>query len=169
MTASAVPTAAGAGRSLRPLLGRAGRFLTGGVAVLPFSFALYLLAVHAGTGTTPARALAFAAGTAAMYVVHRRWSFRARGGPNVAAAFAVLYLVTFAVAVAVNAAVLDLLPNRAWAVPAGWFVSQAAATALNFCGLQRAVFRNTTHPRRAFHQPESRKRCPSSRSRRPRT
>jgi putative flippase GtrA len=146
MTASAVPTLAGVGPSLRPLLSRAARFLTGGVAVLPFSFSLDLLAVHAGTGTTAARALAFLAGTAAMYVVHRRWSFRARGGREVAA-FALLYLTTFAVAVAVNAGVLDLLPNRAWAVPIGWFVSQAAATALNFCGLQRAVFRDTAHPR----------------------
>jgi putative flippase GtrA len=136
-----------AGRALRPLLGRAARFLTGGAAVLPFSFSLYLLAVHAGAGTAPARGLAFVAGTAAMYVVHRRWSFRARGGPDVAAAFALLYVITFVVAVAVNAAVLDLLQNRAWAVPAGWFVSQAAATALNFCGLQRAVFRDTAHPR----------------------
>jgi putative flippase GtrA len=138
------------GRSLRPLLGRAARFLTGGAAVLPFSLSLYLLAVHAGTGTTAARALAFVTGTAAMYVVHRRWSFRAHGGRDVAAAFARLYMATFAVAVAVNAGVLDLLPNRAWAVPTGWFVSQAAATALNFCGLQQAVFRDTARSSTPF-------------------
>jgi putative flippase GtrA len=126
--------------------GPAARFLTGGAAVLPFSFTLYLLAVHEGAGTTSARALAFLAGTSAVYAVHRRWSFRARGGPGVAAAFALLYLTTFTVAVAVNAAVLDLLPDAAWAVPAGWFVSQSAATALNFCGLRCAVFRPARDP-----------------------
>ena len=129
------------------VVGRMARFLVGGAAVLPFSFSLDLLAVHEGAGTTPARALAFVAGTAAVYVVHRRWSFRARGGPAGAATFALLYVTTFAVALAVNAGVLDVLPAASWAVPAGWFVSQAAATALNFCGLQSAVFRQAGHRR----------------------
>jgi putative flippase GtrA len=125
----------------RPLLRRAARFLTGGAAVLPFSFSFYLLAVHAGMGATPARALAFAGGTTAVYVVHRRWSFRSRGGVTVGTAFALLYLTTFVVAVGVNAAVLAVLPASAWAVPASWLASRSAATALNFCGLHCAVFR----------------------------
>ena len=159
MTTSGIPVVPGPGvlpparRSLRPLFRRAARFLTGGAAVLPLSFSLYLLAVHEGIGATSARALAFVSGTAAVYVVHRRWSFRARGGPGVATAFALLYLTTFAVAVAVNAALLDLLPEGAWAIPVGWFLSQAAATALNFCGLQCAVFRDAvlTRPHPSFN------------------
>ena len=128
-------------RGARPLVARAVRFLTGGVAVLPFSFSFYVLAVHAGMAATPSGALAFVGGTASAYAVHRRWSFQARGGSRVGAAFALLYLTTFAVAVAVNAAVLALVPASSWTIPAGWLISQSAATALNFCGLHCAVFR----------------------------
>jgi len=125
----------------RQLIGQLLRFATVGVLGAVVDFTVYHGLLHLGLSTYAARTLSFTCGTATAYVLNRRWAFRVEGGPRRVIGFSILYVITFLVIIAVNAASLTLLPNRWWTVSLAWALSQGVGTTCNFVMLRMVVFR----------------------------
>lgn len=121
----------------------AARFLGVGLVVLPGSLALHLVLVLLGVPVGVARAVSFVAGTSAVYVLNRRWTFRA-GGPRRVLGFLAVYGVSFVLVLVANALALaglrQLVPFGV-AVPLAWVVSQGLGTTWTFTALRTLVFR----------------------------
>jgi putative flippase GtrA len=122
------------------LAAQLGRFvLIGGFCAL-VDYGVYQGLLHLGLWVHAAKAVSFVAGTTTAYLLNRRFTFTASGGPNRLAAFALLYTTTFFVNIGVNALVLILLTTN-WRVTAAWLIAQGTATAINFVLLRTVVFR----------------------------
>ncbi|SFQ44283.1 Putative flippase GtrA (transmembrane translocase of bactoprenol-linked glucose) [Amycolatopsis arida] len=132
------------------LLGQLVRFgLIGGFCAL-LDFGSYSALLALGMSGVPwvdvARAISFVIGTTTAFFLNRRFTFAAgqRGGAGQVGGFALLYTVTFFVAVGVNRAMLALLSaasSSGWETTIAWAVSQATATTINFVMLKWVVFR----------------------------
>ncbi len=128
-------------RSRRELVHQVLRFGLVGVLGAVVDLSVYLGALHLGLQTHLARTLSFVCGTATAYALNRRWAFRVEGGRRRAIGFSLLYGTTFLVIIGVNAGALAVLPDRLWAVPVAWAVSQGLGTTCNFVMLRLVVFR----------------------------
>jgi putative flippase GtrA len=134
--------------ALRPLVAtdafaQLARYVIGGLAVTFFSVCVYsLFAVPLHVAPLVANALSYAAGLAAGYAVHSRWSFRARTEGE-EAAMVLRFLAASAIAFALNsfwvwlATGLLRLPPLA-PVPAMLFATPLASFVLNRCWVFRA-------------------------------
>ncbi|TVT35669.1 GtrA family protein [Amycolatopsis rhizosphaerae] len=90
-----------------------------------------------------ARAISFIVGTTTAYFLNRKFTFSAgrRDGGAQVGSFVLLYGVTFAVALGVNALMRAELPEMALRSTVAWVISQGTATAINFVMLKLVVFR----------------------------
>lgn len=126
----------------RGFIGQASRFVAVGIVGALIDSGVYALALYLGVWVHAARALSFACGTTAAYVLNRRWAFRVTGGARRATGYAVLYGVMFFVILGVNALALALLPAAWWTIPLAWVLSQGFGTTCNFVLLRTVVFRD---------------------------
>lgn len=111
---------------------------TGGLsAIVDFGLYLFLFRV-VGLDLSVAKAISFVAGTTTAYLINRRWTFKAEPSRARFVAVVVLYAVTFAVQVGLNAALVHILPDQWWRIPLAFVVAQGTATVINFV-VQRAV------------------------------
>ena len=116
--------------------------VVGGVTVL-VDFASYtLLQSWGGVNVDVAKAMGFLIGTAFAYFANRHWTFGhqapARGS---AWRFALLYGITLAFNVLVNAACLRALHGLNWDRQAAFLVATGVSAFLNFLGMKYLVFR----------------------------
>ncbi len=118
------------------------RFTAVGVLGAVVDLSVYLSALQLGLPTHAARALSFVCGTTTAYVLNRRWAFQVEGSAGRAAGFLLLYGTTFFVIIGVNAAALEVLPDRWWTVTLAWALSQGLGTMCNFVMLRTVVFRS---------------------------
>ncbi|WP_084523716.1 GtrA family protein [Nocardia inohanensis] len=121
--------------------------LTGGFSAI-IDFGLYVLLMSVvGLPREVAKAISFIAGTTTAYLINRRWTFKAEPSRKRFVAVVVLYAVTFATQVGLNAAVDTALPDLPFTLAGHTFklsiliafaVAQGTATVINFI-VQRAV------------------------------
>lgn len=117
-------------------------FLAVGSLTVVADFLTYRGLLAAGIGNIGmAKAAGFMAGTLFAYFANRAWTFgRARPAPGSALRFALVYGATLLANVAVNAAVLAMLPLP---LPTIAFLAATAVSAtLNFAGMKLFVFRS---------------------------
>lgn len=94
-------------------------------------------------GTGSAKAVGFLVGTVFAYFANRAWTFRQTvHAPGSAWRFVLLYTVTLAVNVSVNAAALTLLVGVGIALQAAFLLATGASTCLNFLGMKFFVFKS---------------------------
>jgi putative flippase GtrA len=115
--------------------------LTGGLAAV-VDYGSYQAMLATGMWIHLAKALAFVLGTLTAYLINRRWTFRAAGGGVQLASVLVLYGITFAVQVGMNAVMLALLPGSAWRITLAFVVAQGTATCINFVVQRAVIFRH---------------------------
>ncbi|MCE4266115.1 MULTISPECIES: GtrA family protein [Rhodococcus] len=113
---------------------------TGGLSAI-VDYGLYALLHALGLSYTAAKALSFVAGTTTAYLINRRWTFKAEPSRARFIAVVVLYAVTFAVQVGLNAVMLHVLADEWWRMPLAFVIAQGTATVINFI-VQRAVIFN---------------------------
>ncbi|MBF6242964.1 GtrA family protein [Nocardia elegans] len=121
--------------------------LTGGLsAVVDFGLYVLLMALF-GVPRDFAKACSFIAGTTTAYLINRRWTFKAPPSRSRFVAVVILYAVTFAAQVGINALLNDTLPAMSvdiaghsvkGAVLIAFVIAQGVATVINFV-VQRAV------------------------------
>jgi putative flippase GtrA len=114
-------------------------FLVVGSLTVLADFLVYRGLLAAGFGNVGiAKAAGFLAGTLFAYFANKDWTFgHARPAPGSALRFVLVYGATLLANVAVNAAVLAILP-----VPMIAFLAATAVSAtLNFAGMKFLVFR----------------------------
>ena len=116
--------------------------MVGGVTVL-VDFASYtLLQAWIGLPVDVAKSLGFLIGTAFAYFANRLWTFGhqepARGS---AWRFVLLYSITLAFNVLVNAAGLHALHGLAWDRQGAFLLATGVSAFLNFLGMKYLVFR----------------------------
>lgn len=121
------------------------RFVASGLVVLPVSFSAFLLAVQVGVDAHLARVLSFVLGTGAVYVLNRRWTFRAPPDARSRTGFALLYTTTFVLVLTTYGLALEVLTGSGlgatWSAALGWVASQALGSTINVVVLRYAVFR----------------------------
>ncbi|WP_438804549.1 GtrA family protein [Nocardia alni] len=124
------------------------RFVLTGVLSAVVDFGLYLV-LWKGLGLERdiAKACSFIVGTTTAYLINRRWTFKAEPSRSRFIAVVVLYAITFAAQVGINAALNVSLPamkvhvgghSVALAVLVAFVIAQGVATVINFI-VQRAV------------------------------
>lgn len=111
--------------------------LTGGLSAV-VDFGLYVLGLALGLQVSVAKSISFIAGTTTAYLINRRWTFKADPSRARFVAVILLYAVTFAVQVGINAVLHASLPDEWWRVPLAFVIAQGTATVINFV-VQRAV------------------------------
>ncbi|RJO77309.1 GtrA family protein [Nocardia panacis] len=112
--------------------------LTGGLSAV-VDFGLYSLLFNLiGLPREIAKSLSFIVGTTTAYLINRRWTFQAAPSRARFIAVVVLYAVTFAVQVGINALMYITLPEVWWRQALAFVVAQGTATVINFV-VQRAV------------------------------
>jgi putative flippase GtrA len=124
----------------------AGVFLVvGGITVL-VDFACYtVLQSGGGLPVDVSKGMGFLIGTAFAYFANRHWTFGHReAGRGSAWRFALLYSVTLAVNVLVNAICLYVLSDRPWSKSAAFVLATGASAVLNFLGMKYLVFRGNS-------------------------
>jgi len=95
--------------------------------------------------TAVAKGLSFVMGTMFAYVANRLWTFdRAKGGGSVFVLFAVLYLVTLTINVALNSTIISLFDDRELGRSVGFLAATGSSATLNFIGMKTIVFRGKT-------------------------
>ncbi|MFF3568180.1 GtrA family protein [Nocardia jiangxiensis] len=124
------------------------RFILTGVLSAVVDFGLYLVLWKvAGFDRDIAKACSFIVGTTTAYLINRRWTFKAEPSRARFIAVVVLYAITFAAQVGINALLNTTLPAMklniaghqvALAVLVAFVVAQGVATVINFV-VQRAV------------------------------
>ncbi len=114
--------------------------LTGGLSAI-VDFGLYVLGLAIGLPVSVAKSISFIAGTTTAYLINRRWTFRAPPSRARFAAVVVLYAVTFAVQVGINALLYHALPEQWWRVPLAFVIAQGTATVINFVVQRAVIFR----------------------------
>lgn len=124
-----------------------GRFAVVGVLAVLTDFCVYQLLLWAGLGTAAAKASSFVAGAVLAYVLNRSWTFQAKGGAAVVSRFFLLYGATLACNVAVNAAILAILPisgrMSGAATMTAFVVATGFSATLNYLGMRWCVFAAT--------------------------
>jgi putative flippase GtrA len=124
------------------------RFVLTGALSAVVDFGLYLV-LWKGLGLERdiAKACSFIAGTTTAYLINRRWTFKAEPSRSRFIAVVILYAITFAAQVGINAVLNMSLPamklhvgghSVALAVLVAFVVAQGVATVINFV-VQRAV------------------------------
>lgn len=94
-------------------------------------------------GTSSAKAVGFLVGTVFAYFANRAWTFKHKvHAPGSAWRFVLLYTVTLAANVAVNAAALALLVGVSIALQAAFLLATGVSTILNFLGMKFFVFKS---------------------------
>lgn len=126
----------------RGLLGQVGRFACVGAMAALIDLGVYHLALELGVWIHAARALSFVVATTMAYVLNRRWVFHVSGNLARAIGFAVLYVTTFFVIMAMHAIALATLPLAWWTPTVAWAVSQGFGSACNFVMLRMVIFRS---------------------------
>ncbi|MEV0078686.1 GtrA family protein [Nocardia neocaledoniensis] len=112
--------------------------LTGGLSAI-VDYGIYSLLLNLiGLPVSLAKAVGFVCGTTTAYLINRRWTFKAEPSRARFVAVVVLYAVTFAVQIGINAALYFALPEEWWRQPLAFVVAQGTATVINFV-VQRAV------------------------------
>ncbi|WP_275107005.1 MULTISPECIES: GtrA family protein [Nocardia] len=112
--------------------------LTGGFSAI-VDFGLYSLLFNLiGLPREIAKSISFIAGTTTAYLINRRWTFKAEPSRARFVAVVILYAITFAVQVGINAVLYDTLPQAWWRQIFAFCVAQGTATVINFV-VQRAV------------------------------
>src|SRR3954469_16802867 len=111
---------------------QAWRFVvTGGLSAV-VDYGLYV-GLHAlGLQRDLAKVLSFIVGTTTAYLINRRWTFQAPPSRARFIAVVILYAVTFAVQVGINAVLYDALPDAAWRQLLAFVIAQGTATVINF-------------------------------------
>jgi len=119
-------------------------FLVVGVLTVLVDFLTYrALALTAVLDTDTAKAAGFLTGTVFAYFANRGWTFGHRAhAPGSAWRFAILYLLTLATNVWVNAVALLLLRDVAQAaVQWAFLLATGVSASLNFVGMKWFVFK----------------------------
>ncbi|MBO0856422.1 MAG: GtrA family protein [Nocardia sp.] len=120
--------------------------LTGGLSAI-VDFGLYILLMAVGLPRDIAKACSFIVGTTTAYLINRRWTFKAPPSRSRFVAVVLLYAVTFAAQVGINALLNTTLPAMEvhigghgfkGAVLIAFVIAQGVATVINFI-VQRAV------------------------------
>lgn len=89
-----------------------------------------------------AKALSFILGTTTAYLINRRWTFQAQGGGAQFASVMMLYAITFAVQVGMNAVMLGVLPPMTGEITLAFVIAQGTATCINFVVQRTVIFRH---------------------------
>lgn len=124
------------------LAGQLGRFVAVGVLSALVDFGVYHVLLGLGTWVHAAKAVSFVCGTTTAYLLNRRFTFAATGGPGRFAGFVLLYSTTFALNIGMNALALAVLPATGLRTSLAWVVAQGSATVVNFVLLRAVVFRS---------------------------
>jgi putative flippase GtrA len=121
-------------------------FLVVGSLTVLLDFLSYRCLLWTGWTTTgAAKAAGFIIGTVFAYFANRAFTFGHRThAPGSAWRFALLYAVSLAANVGVNALVLGLLAGMTLAVQGAFLVATGVSTVLNFLGMKLFVFRDRT-------------------------
>lgn len=92
-----------------------------------------------------AKGISFVCGTVFAYFANRFWTFgHKQPGPGSVQRFALLYALTLAANVSVNAAMLMLLSKQAaWALQIAFLSATAVSASMNFVGMKLFVFRGS--------------------------
>jgi putative flippase GtrA len=124
------------------LVAQLSRFVAVGAVAALVDFGVYHALLALGTWVHLAKAVSFVCGTTTAYLLNRRFTFASAGGPRRLAGFVLLYGVTFALNVGMNALALAVLPAVPLRITLAWVIAQGAATTVNFVLLRTVVFRN---------------------------
>lgn len=94
-------------------------------------------------GTSSAKAVGFLVGTGFAYFANRAWTFKHKvHAPGSAWRFVLLYTLTLAANVSVNAAALTLFVGIGIAMQAAFVLATGVSTCLNFLGMKFFVFKS---------------------------
>jgi putative flippase GtrA len=114
------------------------RFLVVGCSAVATDFVSYTLLLHL-LAHVPAKTLSFIAGTIIAYILNKYWTFEKPGTNHTELSrFVILYTSTLVANVAVNAAILILLPA---AILFAFLCATGTSTILNFIGQKWWVFK----------------------------
>jgi putative flippase GtrA len=118
-----------------------GIFLVVGVTTVLIDFVTYRGLAWGGAPIDAAKAAGFLTGTVFAYVANKAWTF-GHAGPASGSLwrFALLYAVTLAANVLINAAVLHALAGSTWAVQWAFLLATGTSATLNFLGMKFFVF-----------------------------
>lgn len=122
--------------------------IVGGSTVL-VDYATYMaLLTWTTTATDVAKGIGFLTGTVYAYFANRIWTFgHHQTSPGSAWRFALLYLLTLAANIAINAGTLAVLSELPIARHAAFVVATSVSATLNFLGMKLYVFRAAhSHP-----------------------
>jgi putative flippase GtrA len=124
--------------------------LTGGLSAV-VDFGLYLILWKVvGFERDVAKACSFIVGTTTAYLLNRRWTFQAEPSRSRFLAVVVLYGITFAAQVGINALMVTNLPamkvqvlghSMGLAVLVAFVVAQGVATIINFIVQRMVIFK----------------------------
>lgn len=124
--------------------------LTGGLSAV-VDFGLYLILWKVvGFERDIAKACSFIVGTTTAYLLNRRWTFQAEPSRSRFLAVVVLYGITFAAQVGINALMVTNLPtmkvqvlghSMGLAVLVAFVVAQGVATVINFIVQRMVIFK----------------------------
>ncbi|WP_433660945.1 GtrA family protein [Nocardia sp. CA-128927] len=115
--------------------------LTGGLSAV-VDFGLYSLLFNLiGLPREAAKSISFIVGTTTAYLINRRWTFQAAPSRARFVAVVILYAVTFAVQVGINAVLYDGLPDAAWRQLLAFVIAQGIATVINFVVQRLVIFK----------------------------
>lgn len=115
--------------------------LTGGFSAV-VDYGLYSLLLNlVGLPVSVAKSIGFVAGTTTAYLINRRWTFQAPPSRLRFLAVVVLYAVTFAVQVGINAMLYHAFDEVWWRQPLAFVVAQGTATVINFVVQRLVIFK----------------------------
>lgn len=117
-------------------------FIVVGVLAVLTDFAVYRSLVWSGLDTHTAKAMGFLSGTVFAYFANRLWTFgHTRPAQGSAWRFLLVYSITLAVNVQVNAIVLALLSGWFAAMQIAFLMATGTSATLNFLGMKFFVFK----------------------------
>jgi putative flippase GtrA len=115
--------------------------VTGGLsAVVDFTI-YWVLSSRCGVELSVAKSISFIIGTTTAYLINRRWTFKADPSRARFVAVIVLYAVTFAIQVGLNALAFHQLPDDWYRKPLAFVIAQGTATIINFIVQRAVIFR----------------------------
>lgn len=123
--------------------------LVGSLTVL-LDFASYRMLVASGLATGMAKAVGFLTGTAFAYFANRAWTFgHRRHATGTGWRFCLLYALSLAANVAINAVALRVFADIGVAVQLAFLAATGVSTCLNFIGMKMFVFRDDVEEKSA--------------------
>ncbi|MFQ6331873.1 GtrA family protein [Nocardia sp. NBC_01009] len=115
--------------------------VTGGLSAV-VDYGIYSLLLNLiGLPVSVAKSISFIAGTTTAYLINRRWTFQAPPSRARFLAVVVLYAITFAVQVGINAVLYATLTDEWWRQPLAFVVAQGTATVINFVVQRLVIFK----------------------------